>query len=93
MNKVEKGEFSIIDPNMIRFNIYLTRGRRYGNARIGTCYNPLIKYQFEMLFYRLPLSIIRPTEVELLIGDLNKSKTKSDWVPKYDFVDLVKEEM
>lgn len=33
----------------------------------------------------------RPTEVELLIGDPTKSKTKLGWVPKYDLPALVKE--
>ena len=33
----------------------------------------------------------RPTEVELLIGDPTKSKTKLGWVPKYDLQGLVKE--
>lgn len=33
----------------------------------------------------------RPTEVELLIGDATKSKTKLGWVPKYDLNMLVKE--
>jgi GDPmannose 4,6-dehydratase len=33
----------------------------------------------------------RPTEVDLLIGDPTKSKTKLGWVPKYDLQGLVKE--
>ncbi|MCX2494163.1 GDP-mannose 4,6-dehydratase [Pedobacter sp. PF22-3] len=33
----------------------------------------------------------RPTEVDLLIGDPTKSKTKLGWVPKYDLAALVKE--
>jgi GDPmannose 4,6-dehydratase len=33
----------------------------------------------------------RPTEVELLIGDPTKAKTKLDWQPKYDLPELVKE--
>lgn len=33
----------------------------------------------------------RPTEVELLIGDPTKSKTKLGWQPKYDLPALVKE--
>lgn len=35
----------------------------------------------------------RPTEVDLLIGDPTKSKTKLGWVPKYDLPLLVKEMM
>jgi GDPmannose 4,6-dehydratase len=33
----------------------------------------------------------RPTEVELLIGDPTKSKTKLGWEPKYDLKGLVQE--
>jgi GDPmannose 4,6-dehydratase len=33
----------------------------------------------------------RPTEVELLIGDPTKSKTKLGWEPKYDLQELVSE--
>jgi GDPmannose 4,6-dehydratase len=33
----------------------------------------------------------RPTEVELLIGDATKSKTKLGWQPKYDLKNLVNE--
>ena len=33
----------------------------------------------------------RPTEVDLLIGDPTKSKTKLGWVPKYDLAGLIKE--
>lgn len=35
----------------------------------------------------------RPTEVDLLIGDPSKSKTKLGWKPKYDLAALVKEMM
>ena len=35
----------------------------------------------------------RPTEVELLIGDATKAKTKLGWEPKYDLQALVKEMM
>ena len=33
----------------------------------------------------------RPTEVELLIGDPTKSKTKLNWQPKYDLKGLIEE--
>ena len=33
----------------------------------------------------------RPTEVELLLGDPTKAKTKLAWEPKYDLLSLVKE--
>lgn len=33
----------------------------------------------------------RPTEVDLLIGDATKAKTKLNWVPKYTLAEMVKE--
>lgn len=36
-------------------------------------------------------SYFRPTEVDLLIGDPTKSKTKLGWAPKYDLEGLVRE--
>jgi GDPmannose 4,6-dehydratase len=33
----------------------------------------------------------RPTEVDLLIGDASKAKTKLGWEPKYTLEDMVKE--
>jgi len=35
----------------------------------------------------------RPTEVDLLIGDATKARTKLGWTPKYDLPALVKEMM
>jgi GDPmannose 4,6-dehydratase len=35
----------------------------------------------------------RPTEVELLIGDATKSRTKLNWTPEYDLAALVKDMM
>ena len=35
----------------------------------------------------------RPTEVDLLIGDATKSRTKLNWVPEYDLKALVKDMM
>ncbi|MGD9932034.1 MAG: GDP-mannose 4,6-dehydratase, partial [Mangrovibacterium sp.] len=35
----------------------------------------------------------RPTEVELLIGDATKARTKLNWTPKYDLAGLVADMM
>jgi GDPmannose 4,6-dehydratase len=35
----------------------------------------------------------RPTEVELLIGDPSKAKTKLNWEPEYDLKSLIKDMM
>lgn len=44
----------------------------------------------------LPLVVVnpkffRPSEVELLLGDATKAKSKLGWTPKYDFKNLVKD--
>jgi len=36
-------------------------------------------------------SYFRPTEVDLLIGDATKARTKLNWQPKYDLNKLVHE--
>jgi GDPmannose 4,6-dehydratase len=40
---------------------------------------------------RIDPQYFRPTEVELLIGDPSKAKTKLNWLPKYDLSALIKE--
>lgn len=40
---------------------------------------------------RVDAKYFRPTEVDLLLGDPTKSKTKLGWQPKYDLAALVKE--
>ena len=35
----------------------------------------------------------RPTEVELLIGDATKARTKLGWIPEYNLAALVKDMM
>jgi GDPmannose 4,6-dehydratase len=40
---------------------------------------------------RIDPAYFRPTEVELLIGDATKARTKLNWKPKYDLADLVED--
>ena len=42
---------------------------------------------------RVDAKYFRPTEVDLLLGDPTKSKTKLGWKPKYDLAALVKDMM
>ena len=42
---------------------------------------------------RVDAKYFRPTEVDLLLGDPTKSKTKLGWEPKYDLAALVKDMM
>ena len=58
---------------------------------VVACSNP--DYQVAMGTEVLSIDprYFRPTEVELLIGDPTKAKTKLNWQPKYDLKALVKE--
>jgi GDPmannose 4,6-dehydratase len=51
------------------------------------------EYQIEIgkTVVAIDAAYFRPTEVELLIGDATKARTKLNWAPKYTLQDLVKE--
>ncbi|MFD2742983.1 MULTISPECIES: GDP-mannose 4,6-dehydratase [Sphingobacterium] len=51
------------------------------------------EYQFEIgqVVVRVDPTYYRPTEVDLLLGDPTKSKTKLGWKPQYDLAALVSE--
>ena len=51
------------------------------------------KYKLEegKVVIKVDPKYFRPTEVDLLIGDPTKAKTKLGWEPKYDLKELVKE--
>jgi len=60
-------------------------------ATIVACNNPLYQLEIGKEVMAIDPKYFRPTEVELLIGDPTKSKTKLGWQPKYDLAALVKE--
>lgn len=60
-------------------------------ALVVTCNNPDYQLPIGEEVVSVDPSYFRPTEVDLLIGDPTKSKTKLGWNPKYDLKDLVKE--
>ena len=62
-------------------------------AVVAISENPefLVKVGQEVV--RIDPKYFRPTEVELLIGDPTKAKSKLGWKPKYDLEGLVKEMM
>jgi GDPmannose 4,6-dehydratase len=60
-------------------------------AKVAACYNPLYQLPIGTIVVRVDPQYYRPTEVDLLIGDPKKSKTKLGWEPKYDLAGLVKE--
>jgi len=54
--------------------------------RVSASHNPLYQLPLCTIFVRLDPQYYRPTEVDLLIGDPAKSKTKLGWEPKYNLV-------
>jgi len=58
---------------------------------IVSCSNPDYQIETGKEVVAVDEKYFRPTEVELLIGDPTKSKTKLGWKPKYDLQKLVKE--
>jgi GDPmannose 4,6-dehydratase len=58
---------------------------------VVSCSNPQYQLEVGKLVISVDPSYFRPTEVDLLIGDPTKSKTKLGWVPKYNLASMVKE--
>ncbi len=62
-------------------------------AKICACNNPNYQLELGKTIVKVDPQYYRPTEVDLLIGDPSKSKTKLDWNPRYDLPGLVREMM
>ena len=62
-------------------------------ATIISASNPDFAFKVGQVVLKIDPTYFRPTEVELLIGDNTKAKTKLGWKPKYDLPMLVKEMM
>ena len=62
-------------------------------AKVAKCNNPEYQLEIGKIVVKIDPQYYRPTEVDLLIGDPTKSKTKLGWEPKYDLAGLVKEMM
>lgn len=60
-------------------------------AKVVKCNNPLYQLEIGKVVVRVDPQYYRPTEVDVLIGDPTKSKTKLGWIPEYDLEKLVKE--
>lgn len=58
---------------------------------IAACNNPAYQLPLGKEVVAVDPDYYRPTEVDLLIGDSTKARTKLGWVPKYDLAGLVKE--
>jgi GDPmannose 4,6-dehydratase len=55
--------------------------------------NPEYAFKIGQVVVQIDPAYFRPTEVDLLIGDNTKAKTKLGWTPKYTLDMLVKEMM
>ena len=60
-------------------------------ASVVSCSNPEYQLVTGKEVIAVDAAYFRPTEVDLLIGDPTKSKTKLGWEPKYDLPALVKD--
>ena len=58
---------------------------------IKACTNPLYQIEIGKQVIAVDPKYFRPTEVDQLIGDPTKSKTKLGWKPQYDLAGLVSE--
>ncbi|UOG76004.1 GDP-mannose 4,6-dehydratase [Hymenobacter tibetensis] len=62
-------------------------------GHVVSCDNPAAGLEVGQVVLEIDPRYFRPTEVELLIGDPTKAKTKLGWVPKHDLTSLVKDMM
>jgi len=62
-------------------------------ATVVSSTNPEYAFKIGQVVVKIDPAYFRPTEVELLIGDNTKAKTKLGWTPKYTLDMLVKEMM
>ena len=60
---------------------------------IASCSNADYQLETGSLVVEVDEKYFRPTEVDLLIGDATKARTKLGWVPEHDLQSLVKEMM
>ena len=60
---------------------------------VVSCSNPDYQLETGKTVVSVDPAYFRPTEVELLIGDSTKARTKLGWTPRYALRDLVKEMM
>jgi GDPmannose 4,6-dehydratase len=62
-------------------------------AVVKSLINPEYAFKIGQEVIKIDPTYYRPTEVDLLIGDNTKAKTKLGWTPKYNLAMLVKEMM
>lgn len=58
---------------------------------VAACNNAVYQLPIGKLVVAIDPNYFRPTEVDQLVGDATKARTKLGWAPKYDLADIVKE--
>ena len=78
----EKGRFKSVDDSLF-------------SATVGKQYLDAVKKRIQSkdVIVAVDPQYFRPTEVELLIGDSTKARTKLNWEPEYDLKSLVNDMM
>lgn len=62
-------------------------------AFVKACHKPEFQLKIGKEILAVDPKYFRPTEVDLLIGDPTKARTKLGWIPEYDLEGLIKEMM
>lgn len=62
-------------------------------AFVVGCSNPEFQLEIGKEVVAIDVRYFRPTEVDLLVGDASKAKSKLGWFPEYDLMDIIKDMM
>jgi GDPmannose 4,6-dehydratase len=84
-------EFIIMSFNQLGISLEFSGTGVNEKAVITKSDSPEFKVKKGQEVVKIDPQYFRPTEVELLIGDPTKAKSKLNWKPKYDLAALVKE--
>jgi GDPmannose 4,6-dehydratase len=84
-------EFIIKSFNQLGISLEFSGSGVNEKAVVINSDNSEFKVKNGQVVVKIDPQYFRPTEVELLIGDPTKAKTKLNWKPKYDLAALVKE--
>ncbi len=84
-------EFVKMAFNEVGIEIEFKGSAKDEKGYVKTCNDPRFKLPVGKEVVAVDPAYFRPTEVDLLIGDPTKAKTKLGWKPEYDLAALVKE--
>ncbi len=86
-------DFIIMAFNEVGVELEFTGSGVKEVAKVKSSSNPDYAFKPGQVVIQIDPNYFRPTEVDLLIGDNTKAKTKLGWTPKYNLEMLVKEMM